>query len=384
MEDKFEEMFNEHPKELKSVEKQINKEITKRVVTILTSILVVGAILVSALSYGTDLYYKNKYYNPFKEEGAAEMYPYLVDEETAQEITFDELPDENSAAYGNGKNYYYSQYNYYLMSNFVSTFFPGYIYLAGGSEIEDLGNGNYKINGAFGRRKLDVNVEILQNEYYIEQSESSLNYSSGIETYFLERSGRSAYDEQKDIYLTQTLIPEVESMPDSSLFEVYVTYENPIPLEEWNKDNLPVYDYRYALTKFGEGQLRSVGFTLKDGSSSLYMQNAQHKYTLSYANDIDFSGCFVDFEKNTSDDYYEYYKMRLSILKEHPKFVSTVEIGINEVSGIVESELEKVENRAVLVEGYLAHVDKEEFLEILKDENTYYVQVKDVKYSIFK
>lgn len=375
MKDQFDDLFNEEIKEIENIDRRIYKELAKKIITILIISIVSVSLLIVVVISGINVYYKNTRYNPFKEKGAEEMYENLFMEGVG--IPFDELDGIED----NGKEYYYASYNEFLMSTFVSTFFPGYVY-NGYESIEDLGFGRYKVNGQFGKMGLDINPTILSDSYLMDEDYSSLNVYSGYSNQFV--IVRDYSEKKKSEYVTDTLIPEVEKMPDSSLFEVYVTYINPIMLEDWNKDNITTYDYRYVLTRFGTNQLQNMGFTLKDSSGGLYMERVQDVYSLPYANTAGGSGSYLRFEESTSDDFYAYYKMKLSILAEHKDFVYVLEHGLNEITENIQMELKNIENREVDVEGYMAHVNKEEFLEILQDENTRVALVRDVKYSIFE
>jgi len=376
MEDKFNKIFNEELKEMDNINNRIYKEIAKKIITILFTIIMSFCLVIMAVKCGLDTYYTNTRYNPFKEEGAKELYKNLFVD--GVDIEFDELDGKND----NGKNYYYASYNEYLMSTFVSTFFPGYTY-EGHESIEDLGYGRYKVYGTFGKMGLDVNPTIISDSYVIDENYSSLGAYSGYSNTFSQWYKYKG-EISKSSYVTETLIPEVEKLPESTLFEVYVTYINPILLDVWNKENVPVYDYRYVLTRFGEDQLRDMGFRLKDTSGGWYMDRVQDTYPISYANDAGGSGSYLEFAYNTSDDFYEYYKMKLTILSEHKEFVTVLEQGLNEITNNVNIELKNIEERNVEVKGFMAHVNKKEFLEILRDENTYNAIVKDVKYSIFE
>ena len=262
------------------------------------------------------------------------------------------------------------------MNNYVSIFGNGKDY-NNTIKIEYIGFGKYMIEGSW---ENTFSNDINQKDpvmYAIEKSKILLPLYGGYEFACNEETSVCEYGGNMDTWKEKQkyeMIEEVRKMPESSVYEVYVTYRNPIALNNWNEKNIPSYEYRFVLTNNQmTGEHMGFSFTGIDGYSYIETMDETPSYHIS------------GFEGNTSNDFYEYYKTRLMTLLKHENFLKALDFRSEKTHKVlIEEELERIEKKELEVKGYLAHVSKEEMLEILNDENTFYVKIEDAKYSIYE
>ncbi len=326
-----------------NITKAVNQKIVKRVLLILllVSVFMCGGIW--SVNYIT----KARSYNPLSEK-VENVYE-------GQEL-------EASLSYE------------LLLKYYLGTFMPG-LYYDGYGEIKDLGFGNYEGYGRIGR----LFDGKLSNIYLGMSTGSYHSYSitkegndliQPIEEAFLvcpqntkeECIGFPKYDANDK----QKMMEEVLKMPDSSQFEVYVSYQKEIPLMYWNATLLPEYDYQFALTHF----------SYRSTDHPTYMGFMLHPYYV-----FEGSESYPDFHDSTT--LIDYYQTILTTLSKHEDFVKHTSHSEVYVDAIAK-ELKNLENNEGSVYGYLAFVSKEEMMEILNDERNASIDIVDVKYSSFE
>lgn len=367
MEDKFEQLFElkEDENITNNITITINKKITMLIVRILLVILIV-CLTISGICMGMYTIERNKYYDPFKEEGIAELYNEKTSFSTGK--TYEDLSKE-------GKENVQMQYYDYLMATYYSVFVPG-TYYEGSSSIEYVGEGNYTVYGGM-HNGFGNNISYTYEPYGIVKSRNTSDIFTSRFIFTCHESEDVCYDqigvnwEEKGKI---EMLEEVMSMPDSSVFMAYVSYKNAIPLSKWDYSAIPNYDYKYALTGYAKNN-RYVGFTMDDFSGV-------HPFG-AIAEEV-YGNYWATFEDANGEEFYKHLKTRLSILAEHEEFANTFGGEDGSTMKAIQQMLEKVEKKEVEVKGYMAHVSKEEMLEILKDDNTAYITIEDVHYSMYE
>jgi len=361
MEDKFEQLFE--LKEDEQIEKNIIVSINKRIIkNVVLSIITILLIIVSVY-YGTDFIVRKTNYDPYSEKLAAQLYEKREGKSLSTQGEYAKID-------------WYLDYYDFLMNNYVSIFGNGKDY-NNTTKIEYVGFGKYIVEGSWDN---NFSNDINQKEpvmYAIEKSKIILPLYGGHEFTCNEETSVCEYGPDFDTWKEKQkyeMIEEVRKMPESSFYEIYVTYRNPIALDHWNEKNIPSYEYRFVLTNNQmTGEYMGFSFTGIDGYSYIETMEETPSYHIS------------GFEENTSNDFYEYYKTRLMTLLKHENFLKALDFRSEKTHKVlIEEELERIEKKELEVKGYLAHVSKEEMLEILNDENTFYVKIEDAKYSIYE
>lgn len=334
----------------------INKRIYKKSSLAIAMILV--AVVIAVL--GCDILMKNTRYNPYHED-----------------ISSIETLDEGGIS---GKKDYYAIMQNILIENYVNLAYPGMYYDAE-NEIKDKGFGNYELSGKierqFGGKKWGEGREsfkLSQSTYYLpgvqwlgvfldsEISDQQSNLEDGAYAFGDENFLKNYREE------ISKMLDEIEKMPDSSRYEVYVTYKNPIALKNWNATQIPNYEYVYALTYHHANDY--WGFNV---SRTRYIEKFNEYYPEYYLTD--------DFEEITFEQLKLHYQSLLQMMLDHPNFISTVS---SRTVKDFQDEIERLQRDEVEIRGYLAYVSKDEIKEILQDSNSAYVYIHDVKYSSFE
>lgn len=345
MEDnKIDELFNleEEQKEVNQINKRINKKIYRKISKVLISILVV--LLIGL--YGMNLIMKQINYNPYAEDVS------MFEEMNADDPNCDPVGVMQS----------------FLIDTYIRVTQPG-VYYDSHFEIKDKGFGNYELYGRLDRMFEGVVIG-GGGKYQLSQSTYELNNTEYLGR-FLSTEPEHRFELDKQIYLERRpeMLAEIEKMPESSQFEVYVSYDEAIALTDWHVGNVSDYKYVFALTKtFGQ---KNCGFNLYP--ATIRMVN---EYYPSY--DITHP-----FHELTSEELYEHYESLLQVLLDHPDFVDAFS-KTDKAYSYLEELMAQVKNKSVNIYGYLAYVSKEEMIEILNDENSEYVSIFDVKYSSFE
>ena len=359
MEDKFEELFE--LEENNKLMKQVNKSLYKKVFKMFVLPIICICLIITCIFSFYQSVVRNSYYDPLNESGIAELY-----DAKKSGVSYEELSKQE-------KERLKLEYYDYLMATYYSVFVPG-TYYNGSSSIEYMGKGEYEIYGSMDDGFRNANSSYMK--YILSQN---TNLSDVFASNFVfdcdEEDTEGCYTALADNWEDKQKLEmqnEVELMPDSSIYMVYVNYKDEIALSNWDETNIPAYDYKYVLTDFTSDS-RYVGFTLDDFSGANTFGMAAEQINKGY---------FMQFPSTTAEEFYNHFKIRLKILAEHEEFVST--FGSEDTMEFINKALEKVENKEVEVKGYMAHVSKSELEEILVDKNTSYVVIEDVKYSKYE
>ena len=316
----------------KNITISINKKIYKKVI----SIILITLIVITGGYYGVNYFMKTVQYDPFREtiEEPFSLYSYVYD-------------DLEGSSYG--------CFQKFLLQTYVYTFYPGYYY-DGSNEIIDLGFGRYELSGTLQRIFEGVEIGNKQNPYLLSNSKNELFSRFKYISFTNMEDNITSYENNK-----AAIIDEILLLPDTSIFEIYVLYKEPIPLNEWQAKD----DTIYALSYFDEHV--AAGFSLVTSSFDEHLNEFYPSYLIA-----DYS----------SDELYTHYETYLNILLNHEDFLKTV--SEENVIDLLESEKKKVEDENIEIQGYVAFASKAEIMGIMEDDNTLYVNIHDVKYSSFE
>ena len=241
-----------------------------------------------------------------------------------------------------------------MLQTYAYVFYPGYYY-DGSAEVSDLGFGKYELSGNLYR--IFEGIEIGNNKSYLLSNSKNELFSKFKYVSFINSEDQlSSYEKNKT-----DIIEEILLLPDTSIFECYVLYKTPISLNEWQIKA----DVIYALSYFDEHV--AAGFSLL---TPLFDERLNEFYP------------FYSITDYSSDELYAHYETFLNILLNHKDFLKTV--NEEEIIALLENEKEKVDDKKVEIQGYVAFASKDEIMEMMNDDNTLYVNIHDVKYSSFE
>ncbi len=339
-EDQFEEMLKlEETSPSINITKKINQKIYKKTM----SIVLVIILLILGGIYAIHAGIQYVQYNPYREDIS---------------IFNDEYQNN------------YAIMQHFLMNTYISMNYPN-MFVDGFWDIESKGFGCYETEGAikstFSERSFGDNLNTItlkKSKYSI----SPIRYGSQYVNEQIDDYMVSHYqNEAKNDYLEELVL-----MPDSSIFEVYVTYRNPIKLDEWNEDNLIKYEYTFALIDLDHNKY--FGIPLK---------------TMFHYDNERLNEKYPEYELTSmsSDKIYTHYMSYLHVMLDHSEFLKIMSFDNLTEHGRYEyysEKLKEAENHEVEIKGYSAFVKKNQLIEIINDNNSNYVYIQDVLYSSFE
>lgn len=333
-EDKFEEMFQlEEEKTSQNITKKINQKIYRKALLVVLAVflLIFGGI------GGTHMILRNIYYDPYQEDAS--------------------LFEGNDHA----------TMQKFLMNTFISMNYPN-MFVDGFWDINTKGFGHYETKGAiksmFSQRSIGDHLEMItldQSSYSISPVRNGSQFINKNLDTFLMNNYRETI---KNNYLE-----EISLMPDSSIFEVYVTYENPIQLDEWN-ENMKVH-YTYLLSDIHGSDYLGIPLETIYYYDNEKMDEKYPEYNLN---------------SHTAEALYAHYQSYLRVLLDHEEFLKTMPGNAYENYWIeyYRDRLKEAEGHEVEIKGYSAYVKKNELIDIIHDHNSAYVYIQDVAYSSFE
>ncbi|OCN05313.1 hypothetical protein A4S06_09415 [Erysipelotrichaceae bacterium MTC7] len=260
-----------------------------------------------------------------------------------------------------------------LIAVYISVANPGvrYMPLFGDSAYKNLGYGSYEYYGSYysyletsvygapdttikvNHDRIDLNVSYVMNQFYVKEVEEQAEEKR----YELSATEKRMHDEQ--------LKKDLVELPDSALVDTTVSFVKPMDFDEivqYITERSLEANVEYFATAIHGSQ--TIGF-----STMTYTEVCSKSYP-GLCGGITYSAAGLQ----------ETYKSSLTLLKDHSEFLNRVISG-QYMIGVINKEVENIEHHASKVYGLRLVVDKEAALRLLEDENTYYMQVFDAKFS---
>lgn len=260
-----------------------------------------------------------------------------------------------------------------LVSAYISVANPGVVYvpLFGDGSYTNLGSGNYEYYGKY-ISYLD-RINYGESEDIIEVSNRRIQLNTMFHVYQFYSKDKQITDEDNYPQLSENEIAkqhealkkDINNLPESAQVDISISFDTLMSFDQfvtYKQSILADVDVQYIATNIRD--INTLGF------SPLYFPQVCSTSYPGLCGDVVY----------TEEGLKEVYASSLKLLKDHSEFLQRA-INYPYVIDVINDEVEKLKNDETKIYGIRLVVDKQTALKLLQNENTYYMQVFDAKFS---
>lgn len=352
-EEKFDALLEEtiNSEETKTFQKKLYKKINRTLYAKMIRILILLVVICVGSYFALSTIATMDNYNPFMGK-----HKEIIDTKRREEM---------------GETYFH----HLLMETYTSMHFPGQYYYSYGKEDTKDGFSKYTMHYDFmdgfhktvvGKAKVGAiqfsKWEPAQNDFVL----TALQFF----TKDMEET-LASYS-----YQATKVTQEIEKMPDSSQLDLSISFEEPMPIEEFLE-----YKKMYTETQFSymvsyiHDSIITLGFSNRELTDNGYWENFKGKYPNLFS-----------FQE-TKEDYENRYTSMLQLMIDNGEFYKTVNSAYfqhGEGTNMLKEEYDRIKDKGLFISGVRVYTSKQDALKLLQDSNVLFTWVNDAKFSIYQ